>query len=54
MSNFRNIAYIQKQFHNLIRKMPSHGFLVFPEEDKNIEHLLELGVWSKRTKFGSV
>ena len=50
---YSNLGDIQKQFHNLIRKMPSHGFLVFPEEDKNIEHLLELGVWSKRTKFGS-
>jgi len=49
---YSNLGEIQKQFHNLIRTMTSGGCLVFPEDDKNIEKVINLGVWSKVNKFG--
>ncbi len=49
---YSNLEEIQKQFHNLIRAMPSYGCLICPDENKNIEQVLELGVWSEVNKFG--
>lgn len=48
---YSNLEEIQKQFHNLIRTMPSDSCIVFPEEDENIKKTLELGVWSKKVSF---
>tara|TARA_Y100000590_G_scaffold122407_7_gene140124 strand:- start:215 stop:1567 length:1353 start_codon:yes stop_codon:yes gene_type:complete len=48
---YSNLEEIQKQFHNLIRTMPSDSCIVFPEEDKNINKTLKLGVWSKKLSF---
>ena len=48
---YSNLNEIQKQFHNLIRTMPSNASIVFPEEDKNILQTLEMGVWSKKISF---
>ena len=50
---YRNLAEIQKQFHNLIRTMSSEDLIVFPTDDKNIKAVLELGVWSGKSEFGS-
>ena len=50
---YKNLAEIQKQFHNLIRTMSSEDCLVFPEDDENIKTVLESGVWSKKSEFGS-
>ena len=50
---YRNLSEIQKQFHNLIRTMSSEDLIVFPSDDKNIEAVLELGVWSGKSEFGS-
>ena len=49
---YSNLEEIQKQFHNLIRTMPSDGCLICPDDDYNIEQVLELGVWSEVNKFG--
>ena len=49
---YSNLEEIQKQFHNLIRAMPSYGCLICPDDNKNIEQVLELGVWSEVNKFG--
>ena len=49
---YSNLEEIQKQFHNLIRAMPSYGCLICPDKNKNIEQVLELGVWSEVNKFG--
>jgi len=49
---YSNLEEIQKQFHNLIRAMPSYGCLICPDDNKNIEEVLELGVWSEVNKFG--
>ncbi|HIC26915.1 MAG: UDP-N-acetylmuramate:L-alanyl-gamma-D-glutamyl-meso-diaminopimelate ligase [SAR86 cluster bacterium] len=50
---YSNLEEIQKQFHNLIRTMPSKGCLICPDDNKNIEQVLELGVWSEVNKFGA-
>ena len=49
---YSNLEEIQKQFHNLIRAMPSYGCLICPDDNKNIEQVLELGVWSEVNRFG--
>lgn len=49
---YSNLEEIQSQFHNLIRTMPSDSCLICPDYDKNIEQVLELGVWSNVKKFG--
>ena len=49
---YSNLEEIQKQFHNLIRAMPSYGCLICPDDNKNIEQVLELGVWSEVKRFG--
>ncbi len=50
---YRNLAEIQKQFHNLIRTMSSEDCIVLPSDDKNIKTLLDSGMWSKKSEFGS-
>ena len=50
---YSNLEEIQKQFHNLIRTMPSKGCLICPDDNKNIEQVLELGVWNEVNKFGA-
>ena len=49
---YSNLEEIQKQFHNLIRAMPSYGCMICPDNNKNIEQVLELGVWSEVNTFG--
>lgn len=48
---FENISDIIKQFHYLIRLVPSCGSIIFNETDPNINKLLNLGSWSKLKTF---
>ena len=48
---FDNLDSIKKQFHNLIRSMPSNAKVIFPEDDENIESLINQGLYSKKETF---
>jgi len=48
---FDNLDAIKKQFHHLIRTVPSKGAIIYPEFDKNIKDLLKMGCWSKQEAF---
>jgi UDP-N-acetylmuramate: L-alanyl-gamma-D-glutamyl-meso-diaminopimelate ligase len=48
---FNNIDDIFTQFHNLIRTLPQQAQIIYPSVDKNIQKVLEKGVWSKLKNF---
>jgi UDP-N-acetylmuramate: L-alanyl-gamma-D-glutamyl-meso-diaminopimelate ligase len=48
---FDSVADIQKQFHHLVRTIPSQGKIIYPENDSNLQEVLETGCWSARESF---
>lgn len=49
---FENIDAIKKQFHHLVRIVPSKGEVLIPTDDKNLEDVIEKGCWSSLKKIG--
>ncbi len=43
---FDSLKDIQKQFHHLIRTVPSDGLIIHPQDNKNINQVLEMGIYS--------
>lgn len=43
---FPDLSAIQKQFHHLIRTVPSEGLLIVPEGDIALDETLALGCWT--------
>ena len=50
---FDDLAAIQKQFHHLLRSVPSNGLIISPQDDQNIEQVLDQGCWSEQQKLGN-
>ncbi|MEH6625005.1 MAG: UDP-N-acetylmuramate:L-alanyl-gamma-D-glutamyl-meso-diaminopimelate ligase [Motiliproteus sp.] len=50
---FENLAAIEKQFHHLVRIIPSDGQILAPQADENLTRVLEQGVWTPVLKFGA-
>tara|TARA_R110002110_G_scaffold415562_1_gene651039 strand:- start:907 stop:2259 length:1353 start_codon:yes stop_codon:yes gene_type:complete len=48
---FSSLDDIKKQFHHLLRTLPSKGTVIYPEADKNIKDLLAMGCWSQQQSF---
>jgi len=48
---FEDLAAIKKQFHHLIRTVPGNGLLIYPNDDPNLEEVLNMGCWSKREEY---
>ena len=48
---YSDLSEILKQFHHLIRTLPSDASIIFPEADNNIETLFKLGCWSQKIGF---
>ncbi|WP_438971127.1 UDP-N-acetylmuramate:L-alanyl-gamma-D-glutamyl-meso-diaminopimelate ligase [Methylophaga sp.] len=48
---FEDLAAIQKQFHHLIRTVPTEGLIISPQE-KAIEHVFSMGCWTPRQTLG--
>lgn len=44
---FDDLAAIQRQFHHLIRTVPSSGRIFAPKQDKPLAEVLEQGCWSE-------
>ena len=44
---FEDLAAIQKQFHHLVRTIPSTGRVVMPAGNDNLEAVLAQGLWSE-------
>jgi len=49
---FDNLAAIQRQFHHLIRMVPSNGMVVAPAGVKAIDEVFEMGCWSEQQFLG--
>lgn len=43
---FPNLDAIKRQFHHLVRTVPSEGLLICPEFDDNIKDVLAMGCWT--------
>ncbi|QRN41319.1 MAG: UDP-N-acetylmuramate:L-alanyl-gamma-D-glutamyl-meso-diaminopimelate ligase [Neisseriaceae bacterium] len=50
---FENIQAIQKQFHHLIRTIPSHGKIIYKANEPYIKEVLAMGVWTPSVLFAS-
>ena len=49
---FENLAAIEKQFHHLVRTVPSKGRLVVNARDESLQRVLAMGCWSEVQRFG--
>ena len=49
---FDDLAAIQKQFHHLIRTVPSEGLLITPSHDDAIEQVIRMGNWTPQQTIG--
>ena len=50
---FDNLAAIERQFHHLVRTVPRSGEIVVNADAPSLERVLEQGVWSSVSYFGS-
>ncbi len=48
---FENLDQIKKQFHHLVRIVPSHGFIVVNGDDRHLSEVLRMGCWSNLAQF---
>lgn len=49
---YENLAAIQKQFHHLVRTVPSAGTVVVPSDCKALDEVLHMGLWSHEVRVG--
>ncbi|MCK5888386.1 MAG: UDP-N-acetylmuramate:L-alanyl-gamma-D-glutamyl-meso-diaminopimelate ligase [Methylococcales bacterium] len=47
---FDDLDAIKKQFHHLVRTIPSDGLIITPETEKNIDDVLSMGCWTPVAK----
>lgn len=43
---FSSIADIQRQFHHLVRTVPSNGLIILPKKDHHLKEVIEMGCWT--------
>ncbi len=48
---FDDLAAIKKQFHHLMRTVPSNGLVVAPSDDANIDDVIAQGCWTPVEHF---
>ena len=47
---FDDLDAIKKQFHHLVRTIPSDGLVIAPEVEQNISDVLDMGCWTPVSK----
>jgi UDP-N-acetylmuramate: L-alanyl-gamma-D-glutamyl-meso-diaminopimelate ligase len=50
---FENLAAIERQFHHLVRTVPSQGRLVVNSREDSLQRVLAMGCWSTVQRFGA-
>lgn len=50
---FENLAAIERQFHHLVRTVPSSGRIVVNGLEESLTRVLHMGCWSEVRSFGS-
>jgi UDP-N-acetylmuramate: L-alanyl-gamma-D-glutamyl-meso-diaminopimelate ligase len=48
---FDDLAMIQRQFHHLVRTIPSQGLIICPSNDQPLAEVIEMGVWTPVEHF---
>ncbi len=49
---FASLADIQKQFHHLLRTVPSEGCVIYPAQEAALTSVIQQGLWSEAQTFG--
>ena len=49
---FDNLDDIKRQFHHLLRIVPSTGLVINNQQDENLQQVLQMGCWSEIKSFG--
>lgn len=47
---FENLDAIKKQFHHLVRTVPSQGLIIAPDCEQHVSEVLEMGCWTPVVK----
>lgn len=50
---FEDLQAIKKQFHHLVRTVPSNGLVLSKAAEANMESMLEMGCWSEQQFIGN-
>lgn len=50
---FPDIESIHRQFHHLVRTLPSSGTVIRPTHDAHIDTIMQMGCWSKIIEVGA-
>ncbi len=50
---FDDLAAIERQFHHLVRTVPSQGRVVVNAQEDSLQRVLDKGCWSERVLFGA-
>lgn len=50
---FPDLAAIQRQFHHLIRVVPSYGRIFYPEHEQALHEVIAQGCWSEKVTIGA-
>ena len=50
---FDDLAAIKRQFHHLVRTLPASALIVFRQDDKALNDVLQMGCWSEQTGFSA-
>jgi len=50
---FPDLAAIQRQFHHLIRVVPSYGRIFYPEHEQALQEVIAQGCWSEKVTIGA-
>lgn len=50
---FADLAAIQRQFHHLLRVVPSQGQVIYNNDQTSIKQVLEMGCWSDTQSVGA-
>ncbi len=48
---FDELKDIQKQFHHLVRTVPSNGLVIYPGDNNAVDEVLAKGCWSSKQSF---
>lgn len=51
---FPDLAAIQKQFHHLVRTVPSNGLLISPSNDQALAEVIAQGCWTPQQQFSII
>jgi UDP-N-acetylmuramate: L-alanyl-gamma-D-glutamyl-meso-diaminopimelate ligase len=43
---FPDLAAIERQFHHLVRTIPSEGLIIYPQAEAALQRVIEMGCWT--------